>query len=430
MIEIIQIVLIYLAFSISIFLPINLFSINSSLKKYTCIDLATFNLGINLSVLLIFSLLNYSIKTIQPFIFSFYLILLIFTYCKNIKQLLKTFTKYIPIFLVFFILSMDIANKLYLGWDAKFFYYIKSLYFFENKNLIDLTEFSAHRYHPHLGSYIWAFFRKISIIDFEYTGRLYYLFIFCFSVFYLIDSKKNSLINYFFYFLIVVLFYEYEFFSGLQEILLFSILLIISKYLFKITQYNNDLFLYFLVIFANLMMWIKLEGIVYLLILSLITNFSLKIRFKKKLMLTIMFLSIYCMKLIVYYVSDLNLDAQPSYNSEYLTSLTFSLIIEKIKSITIWLLYYAFNNVFFISGLFIVLLTNFTKNNYTYLKIVSLYLILFICFIYFAYIIRDQEIIYAIRTTMDRLIMTSSGFFVYLILIEINKIFKNKILKL
>ena len=430
MTEIIQIILIYLIFSITILMPINIFNRNLSLKKFTSIDLATFNLSINLSLLLIFSLLNYSIKTIQPFLFSVYLILLIFFYYKNIKLLLKTFAKYMPIFIVFFILSLDVANKLYLGWDAKFFYYIKSLYFFENKTLTDLTEFSASRFHPHLGSYFWAFFRKISIIDFEYIGRLYYLFIFSFSVFYLIDSKKNTLINYFFYLLIVVLFYEYEFFSGLQEILLFSILLILSKYLFKIIKYNDDIYLYFLLVFTNLMVWIKLEGIVYLLILSFIINFMLKIKFKKKLLLTIMFVSIYLIKILIYYFNDLNLDAQPSYNAEYLTSITFNLMIEKIKFITVWLVYYSFNNIFFISGLFIILLANFTKNNSMYLKIINLYLILFICFIYSAYILRDQNIIYAIRTTMDRLIMTSSGFFVYLILIEINKIFKNKILKL
>ena len=34
-------------------------------------------------------------------------------------------------------------------------------------------------------------------------------------------------------------------------------------------------------------------------------------------------------------------------------------------------------------------------------------------FIFVAYISRDMEIIQSIRTTMDRLIMTASGFFVY-----------------
>ena len=117
-----------------------------------------------------------------------YFILFIFIYYKNAKIFIKTFASFVPIFLVFFILSFDVANKLYLGWDAKFFYYIKSLYFFENKTFINLTEFEAHRYHPHFGSYIWAFFRKLSIVDFEYTGRLFYVFMLYFKT----AKRKNN----------------------------------------------------------------------------------------------------------------------------------------------------------------------------------------------------------------------------------------------
>ena len=53
---------------------------------------------------------------------------------------------------------------------------------------------------------------------------------------------------------------------------------------------------------------------------------------------------------------------------------------------------------------------------------------LFISFIFSAYILREQDIIYSIRTTMDRLVMTSSGFFLFMIYQNINKIIqKNKI---
>ena len=136
MTEIIQILFLYLVFTITIFLPINIFSKNLYFKNFVSIDLATFNLGINLSILLFFSFLNYPIEIIQPALMLIYLILFIFVYFKNSKIFIKTFVGFIPIFLVFFILSLDVANKLYLGWDAKFFYYIKSLYFFENKTFL------------------------------------------------------------------------------------------------------------------------------------------------------------------------------------------------------------------------------------------------------------------------------------------------------
>jgi hypothetical protein len=44
------------------------------------------------------------------------------------------------------------------------------------------------------------------------------------------------------------------------------------------------------------------------------------------------------------------------------------------------------------------------------------YLILNSCFIFFAYIFRDMEIKYSVQTTMERIIFTSSGFYVFLVL--------------
>ena len=51
--------------------------------------------------------------------------------------------------------------------------------------------------------------------------------------------------------------------------------------------------------------------------------------------------------------------------------------------------------------------------NFTYYKTLMIYSFFIIAFIISAYIFRNMEIEYAIRTTMDRLIMTASGFFIY-----------------
>ena len=53
------------------------------------------------------------------------------------------------------------------------------------------------------------------------------------------------------------------------------------------------------------------------------------------------------------------------------------------------------------------------KKNSIYYKSLMIYLLFITIFIISAYIFRDMEIVYAIRTTMDRLIMTASGFFIY-----------------
>ena len=81
-----------------------------------------------------------------------------------------------------------------------------------------------------------------------------------------------------------------------------------------------------------------------------------------------------------------------------------------------YLAYYILNNIFFISGILILLILNFQKKNDTYIRIINLYFILNIMFIISAYLFRDMEIEYSIRTTMERIVFTSSGFYVFLII--------------
>ncbi len=427
MTEITQILLFYLIFFISLFLPINIFSNKNIIKKFNSIELSTFNVAINLNILLIFSFFNFSISEIQPYIFSIFFITFVFIYQKKIKEIKKYFFYLIPVFLIYFILSINIASELYLGWDAKFFYYIKSLYFFDGKYLSDLIDFSSNKYHPHLGSYIWGFFWSIGPIKLEYFGRLYYLFIFCLSVFYIANTTKNKNLNYVFYALSITLFYEYEFFSGLQEILLFSFLMILSKYIFIFQKTENNIYIYFILLFSNLLLWIKSEGFVYLFIILFIITLIKKNSFKKKLLIILAFLFLCFFKIFIYQVLDFNLDVQPFYNLDYLLSLNFGAIINKLMNTTIWLSYYGLTNIFFILGLFFIILTNFTEKNHNYIKVLNIYFILTVSFFYAAQIFREMEIIYALRTTLDRLVMTSSGFYVYFIFLKVSKILNQKL---
>ena len=60
-----------------------------------------------------------------------------------------------------------------------------------------------------------------------------------------------------------------------------------------------------------------------------------------------------------------------------------------------------------------------------YYKIIFIFFLLNICFIYSAYIIRDQEIIYSLKTTIDRLVFTSSGFYLFFIGLYLKKLSSN-----
>ena len=79
--------------------------------------------------------------------------------------------------------------------STSFFYYINALFFVENQNLYDLDKFAYGTWQPHLGTYIWAFFWNLMPIKLEYFGRLFYVFILCFSIFYVCHNNLRGKFN-------------------------------------------------------------------------------------------------------------------------------------------------------------------------------------------------------------------------------------------
>ena len=65
----------------------------------------------------------------------------------------------------------------------------------------------------------------------------------------------------------------------------------------------------------------------------------------------------------------------------------------------------------------------FFKNHQINISNFVIFFILNILFIIFAYTFRDMEIIYSLKTTLERIIFTSSAFYIYLV-IYINQKFK------
>ncbi len=420
MIEILQIIFFSLVFTLLLFLPFNIFKKLNFSNNINVIEITSLNLVINLNILLFLSFLPLSFQLIQPFVILSYLIILIFLYRKNLSLIFRFLKSFLPLILIFILLSIHISSEIYLGWDAKYFYYIKSLYFYEGKTIFDLNKFEYSSWHPHFGSYLWGFFWSLSFLESEYFGRLFYLFLFCYSFFVISKISNNQSINNIIFLLLIFLAYEYEFFSGLQEILIFSFLLLISKYFFSISKKNTNeiFFLGLIFLFTNLLIWIKSEGIVYFSILLLLLLMQNQIVVKRKFFITISFSIIYILKLLIYDIVDLTNSQKTFYHLEYILSLDLNIIFYKLINIFIWFVYYISNNIFFAIFILLILYEKFfikkgVKINSQYYKTVTIYLICIITFIIFAYILRDMEIEYAIRTTMDRLIMTASGFFIY-----------------
>ena len=422
MIESFQIIIAFFCFAILTVVPFNIFN-SKKIFHTNCniLDLASFNLIINCTVLLFFSILPITLKDYNLFFYIVLVTIFFYSYVlkfKNINNFKDYYLQLILFFLVFFIVSIDVASKLYLGWDAKYFYYIKALFFVEGQNFYDLNKFE-HIYHPHLGSFLWAFYWELLPSKLEYIGRLFYVFITCFSIFYVCHKDlKYSLISNIIFISLMLLFYRYERFSGLQEILIFSFLVITSKFYSKILNINNKYFIIFSILLCNLILWSKAEGIIYAIIMIMLLNLNNKIFLKEKIYINLSFLFVFFLKYLIYEISNnvmLEKTGHP-YSLNYFLDLNYQFIIYNLKFIMPYLAYYILNNVFFISGILILLILNFQKKKDTYIKIINFYFILNIMFIISAYLFRDMEIEYSIRTTMERIVFTSSGFYVFLII--------------
>ena len=431
MIEIFQIFTFIIIFSSILLAPINIFQEKPYIKDLSIIERSSVNLSINLNILLLISFLNYPLQIFQPIMLIIYSSLLFFYYRKRLLFLKDFLIFLIPLLIIFFILSINISSNLYLGWDAKFFYYIKSLFFFDGKTIFDLNKFSQNIWHPYFGSYLWGFFWSISFLEAEYFGRLIYLFLFCYSFYSVSQIGKNTKINNSIFFILVLIFYEYEFFSGLQEIIIFSFLVLISKFFDRILISKNIIYLVPIILFSNLLIWIKSEGIIYFLISFIFIFFINNITYKLKFLIFLIFTILLLTKVYVFEIANFNINSQGMfYNLDYLSELNFDVIINKIIIITVWLSYYMLTNIFFpIFILLIIYEKFFTKIQQRYSeydKLLYFYFCYILIFIFLAYISRDMEIVQSIRTTMDRLIMTASGFLIYPCGKKIFNILENK----
>ena len=418
MIELLEILLFFIIFSVILFLPLNIFEEKRYFSGLSILDRSSLNLAINLNFLLLISFLKYPLELVQPILIVFYSLFFLFN-CKNNLLQTKNFLKtIIPLFIIFFILSVNISSELFLGWDAKYFNYIKSLYFFEDKTIFDLNTFKASAYHPHFGSYLWGFFWSISPTETEYFGRLFYLFLFSYSLFFVSQVSKNKIVDNVIFIFLVFIFYEYKYFSGLHEILIFSFLVLISKFFYQTLISKNNVYLILILLFSNLFIWIKAEGIVYFLLVLFLFSLIKKISIRSKFLIFLTLTLLFFVKIIIYDMANIGLNSQGQiYNLEYLSSLKTEVLLDKIFNVSVWLVYYTLTNIFFIIFILLIIFECFyvksKQAELNYNKLLFFYLAYILVYIFAAYILRDMEIVYAIRTTMDRLLMTASGFLVY-----------------
>ena len=429
MIEIFYILIEILFITTFFSLPIILIDKNYYTKslKFNFIDKISINLIIFANILFLFSILNINTKYFLYLyiLVLFYLVLFNFKkiYLKNIK--IEYF--FIILLLFTFLLSIDLADQIYFSWDAKSNWFFKTLNFYQNQNIENLKNFNNFDY-PHLGPFIWSFFWKFPHGKFEYLGRIFYIFIYLLSILSVSNCLKvENLEKAIFAILLISLTYNYELFSGLQDVLIFSSILLFVRFAYLIYEKNNRsdnlLLISILVGIFNLLCWTKNEGVFYgfFLFFALFVTFNFSKLDKKFIILGTILLLLIRILFFKYY--DNQLDPQYFQMKETI-SFDLILLIHKLKTVTYYALIYVSQNPIYLITIPILAYIIYKYPRKNIINFIAYFFILNFIFIYLTYIFKMDEVELLIKASMKRVMFQTSGFYFLIIIIYINNYVK------
>jgi hypothetical protein len=426
------------------FFPFNKFT---TPKIYHSLESSQLNcFAINIVFLFCIFLITSFTNINLTLLFNIFLFLYIFLFYFNFRNIYhqviskNNFSLKLFFLIINFFFFVNTSSNLQLGWDALSIWIIKVNNFYTGNNYFNLfSEEVAHKNYPHLGSYIWAFFWKNSLIQTEYFGRLFYDYIFLLSIFILIGSFKK--ISNFYkltiaFIIITFTIHHNREYNGYQEYLIFSLLVFCGKLFLIINsrrkiEHINFVFI-FLILSTILIPWIKNEGMFYSLFIGLIFTFTNQPINKKIIFLMSIIVSIFIQFLIIKYLFSLNNIFQFSLDIEMLLkNLEFRGFFVRLFSISLYLFY---SSTKYLLVLFNIIVLIYILKKKILLKNFKFFLIFFLLnllFIYSIYIFSPFDLTWHLQTSIKRLVFQTSGFYFLLFtelfnerLIKSNKIKK------
>ena len=417
MIEIVNIIFL-LCFSC--ILLSNLFLIDFFVQKIGIKNLSLMDIfSINITTLMFF-LLILSFFTLNLFIVLlvfFILSLLSLTIGNNSKINIKKniFYEYLLFIIFCTILSVDLVANLKLEWDGHGWYF-HALNFKENNNFFNLENLLRNN-QPHLGGILWGLFWKLSIVDNEYFGRIFFVILYVTSISAVsaIISKRiidRVLISSF----LIFITYDKFLFGGYQEILMFSLVVIIINILHRLNLKKLSWFqVIYISLLSSLLLWTKNEGIFFF---GIILGYLIyNQRIKKKIILSIFSLFLIILKL--YLISINSSASEITLNSNL--SIFNSFFFEKITFIFLHIFVAFFKYPIWI----ILLLILIFKKKLEYKTSILYFILSSIFMIYLIYLMQDYKIFkWMVTGSLDRIVFQSSGFIVIFVAHYTNLIFR------
>lgn len=431
MIELSQILLSVFIFLLIFSYPINYFNYEKIFIKIKLnfFDTILINISIHLSLLLFFSFFTLNIYFI--FLCNFFLsaIFFVFYFKKYINFFLKNYKLFFFFLILCFSLFTSIAYNPLLAWDGVAHWFFKVLNFYQDQAFDNLKNVPFN-YYPHLGSFVWSYFWKGSVLQLEYFGRFFYVFLFLCSIFSLFDLlNKNFSTN---EKIIFIIFFSYfctdpMLFAGYQEYLIFFLFYFSSRLFFLMQNAIKNLdknLLSILYLFTTyLLLWSKQEGFFYYIILYVIYIIHSNQRSNFKVIYSIVFfilLSIFVL-IKINYLGSLTFNEQ-ILHKELISNFDLNILIYKIFLISKYLFISFFKYpiwlIIFFTSFFLIIKTNFFYKNKFFITYFFLIFLLFFAI----YLQTRTDISYLLPLTLSRLVFQSSGFLLLIIVEFFNKI--------
>lgn len=430
MLEISSILLSVISIVIIFSFPINCYNSKIAILKYQLnfFDIILLNIILNLNFLLLLSFFSVNLKII--FIIYIFASFLFFFY--NFTKYINFFSKnffFISFFLlILFCLFVAIAQSAILTWDGAAHWFFKAQNFYQGSEYKYLKNLPFN-YYPHLGSYIWAFFWKNSLLQIEYSGRFFFIFIFLVSMFSLgqqLNSKFSNIEKALLTFLFTYLSTNLFLFGGYQEYLIFFVFFSFSRLFFlsqSLKKNNlNDFTPAFLLLASHLVLWTKQEGFFYYIILNLIflIHYKKNLYYKSIYLIVSLILLLVFIYIKIYFFSSLKFN-ENIIHIDLINNLNLLIVSKKIllilKYILISFAKYPIWILIILSSIFLFIKHDFFNKN------IFLCTFFFLSFslVFLIFLQTTYELEWLLPLTLNRIVFPVSGFFIYLIVELLNR---------
>lgn len=337
MIEIINIIIfVFFIFFLFSFRKKNVF-FNDLLLKNTSHEFLAINFLIILNIIWLFSILDLNKNLLLILILTTLIFNIFKNFDFNIINILDNDYDIIFLFLISASFSVLIAHDLFFSHDVRLFWFEKTLLFY---NDLFITEDKTIKpEYPHYGTYLWAFFWKISLLNLEYFGRIFYFIIYVISIFYIFNKINFSKIyfKYLLFLLIILLTFKLKWFDGRQDILVFSFNTFIFGYLYELisNKSQKNIHIFGLIFSLNLLLWSKNDSLLYVAVYFLTILFYVKKNQKIKLLTGIIFIIL--LKIVFNIIYDISLNPKTdSFEINFIEYILELDLVYRFNQIIIW----------------------------------------------------------------------------------------------